>query len=367
MANALGNNGGRLYSPLFRPVLIDCNFIVDSSNGNGLGIRSLKGQGVRNVFMHTSASPGTNRGLTNPNPASGYALIQLDANYARYCGGFSGYVSPTSGGTIAIDSTSLTVGHPYIIASPGVTAEASESITTVADVSGSLASKYFNLFDSYGNNFLLWFQVSGVGNPPQGVYGSPVPVSISSGASAAAVATALTTVIEALPSGVSGVFSFTASASSNVITVTSTTTAAPLAGVAQDGASPLSTGFSFAIIYNGTNLQNWQTVGLPSGLVPTAGQAFIALATGDGGHSTGTVIAPGVSGVNAPEVIGDPNQTLSPAPQGHTSNNGGLILVQFLAPTSSSVTTPIPTAPASGTVVGMSFLVELSSVSVDGE
>jgi hypothetical protein len=367
MANALGNNGGRFYSPLYQPVLIDCNFIVDSTNGNGLGIRSLKGQGVRNVFMNTSASPGSNRGLTNPNPAAGYAIIQLDANYFRYCGGFYGFASPTSGGTIAIDSTSLTPSHPYIVVSPGHTTAGSETITAVADVSGSLASRYFNLLDSYGNNFLLWFQVSGVGNAPANVYGQPVPVSITSGATASQVASALSTVIGALPSGVSGVYSFTSSPSSAVVTVTSTTTVAPLAGVAQDGASPLATGFTFAIVYNGTNLSNWQTVGLPLGLNPTQGQSFIAAASGDGGHSTGTVIAAGVSGIQSIELVGDPNQSIAPAPQGGSPHNGALLIIQFLAPTSPSVTTAIPTAPANGTTVGLSFEVEAKSILVNGE
>jgi len=317
--------------------------------------------------MHTSATPASNRGFLNPNPASGYALIQLDANYFQYAGGFSGFVSPSSGSTLAINSTALTPHQPYVIVSPGATTAASETITTVADVSGSLASKYFSLFDSYGNNFILWFQVSGVGNPPKGVYGSPVPVSISSGATAAQVASALSTVIGALPSGISGVYSFTSSASSSVVTVTSTTAAAPLAGVAQDGASPLATGFTFAIVYNGTNLQNWQTVGLPSGLTPTQGQAFFAKASGDGGYSSGTVIAAGVSGITSIEVIGDANQTLAPAPQGGSPNNGGLIVVQFLAPTSSSVTTLTPTAPANNSVVAMSFLVENKSILVNGQ
>src|SRR5580704_6745185 len=36
--------------------LLDCNFIVDQSNGNGFGVRSLKGAGIRNVFMNTTAA-----------------------------------------------------------------------------------------------------------------------------------------------------------------------------------------------------------------------------------------------------------------------------------------------------------------------
>src|SRR5580698_6062891 len=105
-SNALGNSGGRLYSFAAQPVLIDCNFVVDSTNGNGLGIRSVKGQGVANVYMNTSATPAAG----NPNPAAGYALVQLSANYNRYLGGFSGLVSPVTGSPLAINASALTPG-----------------------------------------------------------------------------------------------------------------------------------------------------------------------------------------------------------------------------------------------------------------
>ena len=141
MANRLGNNGGRSYDYLFQPVRVSCNFVVDSSNGNGLGIRSLKGSGVRNVFMHTSATPGIGaNGYLNPNPAVGYAIIQLKEGYYRYDGGYSGFVSPTTGGTIAINSTSLTPNQPYIIASVGAGPAGAVTIAPGgADSSGSLA------------------------------------------------------------------------------------------------------------------------------------------------------------------------------------------------------------------------------------
>src|ERR1035437_8832889 len=66
----------RLYTRSFntkhaKPVLIDCNFVVDSTNGNGLGIRSLKGPGVQNVFMHTTSEPGLSNCIRNPNPQGG--------------------------------------------------------------------------------------------------------------------------------------------------------------------------------------------------------------------------------------------------------------------------------------------------------
>jgi hypothetical protein len=110
-------NGGNFGSNLSQPIKIDCNFVVDHANGNGLGIRSLKSNGwIRNVFMNTSATPGANNGATNPNPIAGFALIQFKQNFNIYLGGFSGFVSPPTGST-----TSTTAGHAYIIHTLGTT------------------------------------------------------------------------------------------------------------------------------------------------------------------------------------------------------------------------------------------------------
>lgn len=68
-----------LYQFEAMPVLLSCNFIVDSANGNGLGIRSLKGEGVHAVYMHTSSTPLAG----NPNPASGLIMVQFSDPYAR--------------------------------------------------------------------------------------------------------------------------------------------------------------------------------------------------------------------------------------------------------------------------------------------
>ena len=523
MANSIGNNGGRLYSFGAQPVLVDCNFIVDATNGNGLGIRSLKGQGVRNVYMATSASftgtthTGTNvvdsisggtsslvvgmpvattdlpagttiasitsssaitlsknattghagatityvgvgNPLTNTGVAStsvGLAWIHLRSGYNRYLGGFSGFVSPPIATPINIDATdaALTVGSPYTIATVGVGPKGAATIAPVADSSGSLASTYFMLYDSYGNSFCIWFSVSGVGSPPNlGPALSPaqqaagarglyyVQQSISTNNSAATIGADLVITIENLPSGINGTFAFTASGTSTV-TVTSTLNA-PLAGIPQDGSgtipagsgaagvpqsvwftissgsassgsvwtdgngnlytvtttlssgttlktsgyqapspatgtltfvsgsgastaltysaavSGLATGFTFALTVSDTNLQDWQGVGLPAGIIPAANQSFVAIATGSGG-STGTVYAPSVSGINSIEVIGDPNTSLAGGPIGGPSAHpGGWILVQFLGATSASVTTSIPKAPANNSVVGMSFYVD---------
>lgn len=442
MSQALGNSGGRLYSFGSQPVLIDCSFIVDATNGNGLGIRSLKGQGVKSVHMHTSSTPAPG----SSNPAAGYAVIHLSNNYNRYLGGFNGFASPTTGSALNIDASdaALSVHTPYIISSVGLGPAGQATIAPVADSAGSLASKYFTLFDSYGNSFVIWFSVSGVGSAPLlGLPAAPgiaglkyVQQSLLSGATAAQVGTALVLTIQNLPSGITGVNSFTASGTTTV-TVVSTVTQ-PLAGIPMDGSSAipdqgpavpiiftissgsatagsvwtdglghlytvtatiasqttlhtsgigkpnnglggtltfvsgtgattalafssavagLATGFTFALTVSDTNLQDWQGVGLQKGLIPTVGQSFVATATG-AGASTGQVIAAGMSGITSIELIGDPNTSLAPQPQGGSPHVGGYIIIQFLAATDSSTTTLAPKAPANGTVVGLSFYVD---------
>lgn len=223
-------NAGHFYGNVVKPIYITCNFVVDPANGNGLGVRSIKSNGyVQNVFMHTSATPGVGGGgITNPNPAVGLALIQFKQNFNTYLGGFSGFVSPTTGSGL----TSTTSGLAYIIGTLGT-----------------------------------------------------------------------------------------------------------------------------------TTLAQWQTAGVPMGLTPSVGMSFVATAGGSIGGS-GTVFLPGASGTGAVEVVGDPNQSI--ANSSIAVNGGAYVLVQFLAATSSSVTTVIQTAPATNSVVGMTFFFDGSSVSVDG-
>lgn len=100
-----------------KPILIDCNFVVDSTNGNGLGIRSLKGAGVQNVFMKTSATPATGNTVVQ----NGLIMVQFQDTYNRYFGGFSGQVSPVTGANLTVG---LTVGSPYVITSLGASTAA---------------------------------------------------------------------------------------------------------------------------------------------------------------------------------------------------------------------------------------------------
>jgi hypothetical protein len=132
----------------------------------------------------------------------------------------------------------------------------------------------------------------------------------------------------------------------------------PLSGtqVAID-ATALVKGQAYVITTLGTStLADWLAVRLPPGLTPTVGQSFIAIKTGNGAGS-GKVMVPLVSGVNSVEVVGDPNQSIANA--NIAANGGAWVLVQFLLG-------GILTAPADGSVAGMNFNFDGSSVTVDG-
>ena len=131
------------------------------------------------------------------------------------------------------------------------------------------------------------------------------------------------------------------------------------------------TAWTFAQTVYNTNQVIWNKLGLPAGIVPNVGASFVAKVSGvsTGGGSTGLAILPGVSSIVSTEVVGDPNQTLNGVPMGSSPNVAGYIMVQFLAPTvsGSAYDTPmIPTAPANGSVCGMSFMLESKSVIVAG-
>lgn len=220
-------NAGHFYSNITKPVKIDLQFTVDNTNGNG--ITSLKSNGyVQNVFMNCA----TTASAANPNPAAGFAIIQLAGNYNVYLDKSWSVTAPPANATTAVTS-GLTAGNVYII------------------------------------------------------------------------------------------------------TVLGTTT-----------------------------LAEWQSIGLPKGLTPTVGQAFVATATGTGGSHTGKVGTPDVSPIVKISEIGTPNTTLSNS--NVSANGGGQILVQFMAATNSSTTTLVATAPAASSVVRMSLALDASSVTVDG-
>lgn len=110
------------FNPHNKATVLDCSFIVDSTNGNGLGIRSLKNSGrIQSVFMNTSATPAGG----NPNPEAGIIVVQLQDNYNRYLGGYAGFSGPLSGSQISISGSSvLTIGAIYVITTLGTTTQA---------------------------------------------------------------------------------------------------------------------------------------------------------------------------------------------------------------------------------------------------
>lgn len=118
VARGFGINGKSYYTNVCKPIDVNLNFIVDSANGNGLGIRSLKSNGyVEYVFMHTSSTPGVVAGKTNPNPAAGYALVKFKNNFNYYLGGFSGQIAVLA----STNLTSTTNHSSYVITSLGST------------------------------------------------------------------------------------------------------------------------------------------------------------------------------------------------------------------------------------------------------
>lgn len=336
MGHALGNNYGKFYSFQSKPVFLDLQFVVNKADSGGFGVTNIKGQGVQSVFMQTSSTAAKGNPFVN-NTSAGYALIQLEYNYARaYCLNHC-ITSPVTGSNLAINGSALTAGVPYQITAVGAGANGSATIAAVADSSGSLASTWFSLYDGYGNTWIIWFSVSGVGARPNlgqaaadGAIGLHyVQQSIVTGDSAATIGGDLATTVAALPSGISGVFSFT-TAGTTTMTATSTL-ASPLPGAPSEGTA--ATGFTFALVNKTSNATDWLKVGVPPGVQPAIGVSFVAIATGysTGGGSSGTVKAIGQSGVQFLELIGDPNLSIGPGPSGPSANVGGWLLVQFLA------------------------------------
>lgn len=117
MANRNFASGGKIYSMHVSPVLLDCNFIVDADNTNGLGIRSLKGPAIQAVYMHSSiATPSA----LNPNPQNGVIVVRLSDNYNRIFNSVRANLSsPLSGSDVKIDNSAMTAGVAYTITTLG--------------------------------------------------------------------------------------------------------------------------------------------------------------------------------------------------------------------------------------------------------
>jgi len=173
------------YTPHNKATILDASFVVDTANGNGLGIRSLKGSGrIASVYMNstytatsavdnsvtiTNLSPSTanlkvGMGVSGtgvpvgariasivsstsititaattggsgtptltfwaapgPNVPAGYIQVNLSDNYSRYLYGDAGFAAPVSGSALPVASSGVTLGTMYIIVSLGTTTTA---------------------------------------------------------------------------------------------------------------------------------------------------------------------------------------------------------------------------------------------------
>lgn len=97
--------------------MINCNFVVDPTNANGLGVSSVNGAYIKHVYMHTSATPAAG----NPNPAVGYILLQLTSKFNGLLNASNIFRSTTSGSNVNIDlsDAALTAGQLYVISALG--------------------------------------------------------------------------------------------------------------------------------------------------------------------------------------------------------------------------------------------------------
>ncbi len=115
----------KMFTGHVMPVLMDCNFTVDSTNA--LGITGLKGPYIQNVFMHTSTTAGVgnsnpqtpNTVITNPNPGAGIIVVQFQDNFSRFYSGFNSRIPTTSGSDVKIDNSAMTAGQAYVITTLG--------------------------------------------------------------------------------------------------------------------------------------------------------------------------------------------------------------------------------------------------------
>jgi hypothetical protein len=115
-ARGFGLNGKSFYTNVCKPCDVNLQFTVTPTNG--LGVTSVKSNGyVESVFMNTSTTPTAVNGVTNPDPAAGYALVTFKNNFNYFLGMFSSQTPPT----VSNSTTSTTAGDVYVITAVGTT------------------------------------------------------------------------------------------------------------------------------------------------------------------------------------------------------------------------------------------------------
>ena len=139
----------------------------------------------------------------------------------------------------------------------------------------------------------------------------------------------------------------------------------PVSGVAlKMDNSALTAGVAYVIttLGNATAAQ-WHALGVPAGVTPAVGVSFIASSVGAGANtSTSRVMtsAPAGSNVATIETVGDPNLSIAPDP---TKNQG--FGAQFILQARDYAGAAVD--PVDGTVISLAFLLNNSSVIVQGD
>lgn len=104
-----GLNAGKVYQNVTWPQEVYLQFTVNAADTGGLGVTSVKSNGyVEYVFMHTSQTPGSVSGFTNPNPAVGFAVICFKNNFNAYLASFQGQaIAPANTSTTSVTQHSI--------------------------------------------------------------------------------------------------------------------------------------------------------------------------------------------------------------------------------------------------------------------
>lgn len=133
----------------------------------------------------------------------------------------------------------IDICHGHIRLAYTATAAGNQTVTTVADVSGSLNSTYFLLQDAASaHRYYVWFNINSAGVDPLIAGRTAVPITGATNVSANTLATSLRSAIGAL----NGAASFTTGGSNAAVTILNQSVGAFTP--ATDGAAP--TGFTFA-------------------------------------------------------------------------------------------------------------------------
>lgn len=279
-----------MYSPHNKATMLDCSFVVDSTNGNGLGIRSLKPSGrIASVFMNSSPAATTATSVF----ASGVSLITLSSVVNIVPGEV--VTDSTTGGNISGGTTVLQVFS------------ATNQIQLSAPTAGASAS-------SPGDTLSFAMVPSLVGNPnPE----------------AGVIIINLQDNYNRFLSGFGGrVVALSGSSISSGLTV----------------------GNPYVIVSLGASTAaQWQAAGVPMNITPAVGVAFIAAATSVAGG--GLVQAPAASGdgIFSIDGIGDANQMNS---NGATVLGAGQgMQLMFGCYKDSAADAPVLAAPSNGAVI----------------